>query len=151
MLLSFMLADSARAPTTGETPLPATSPIDFIAVDVFVDPHGKPLACYQAQISASAGDATLVGVAGGDAATFNEAPYYDPRALQSRRIILGAYSLAPQLPVAPTHVATLMLRVNGTATPHLDAGVMVAGSTDGKQIPADVTLAFHSRKRGAGR
>ena len=91
-----------RPAETGDAPNPATSPIQFIAVDVVIDPHGKPLACYQTQISASAGDATLVGVAGGDAATFNQAPYYDPRALhQGHRVIVGAYSLAARLPTGP--------------------------------------------------
>src|SRR5437660_562591 len=67
--------------------VPVSTRITYAAVNVYTAPHGKPLACYEMQIVATTGDVALVGIEGGESAAFNAAPYYDPRALQGKRII----------------------------------------------------------------
>ncbi len=124
-----------RPETTG------SSKVSFLPVRIWIDPHGKPLACYQVEIVATAGDVKLVGVEGGDSDAFNKAPYYDPRALlQGNRIILGAYSLADNLPAQRTRVATLMVRVAGTVEPQFSATLSAAATNDATRIPADVSM-----------
>jgi hypothetical protein len=134
------LASGTDRPAPPSNTAPADSHVSFVPVDVFIDPHGKPLACYQVKILATAGDVKLVGIEGGDSAAFRKAPYYDPRALQGNQIILGAYSLDPALPDRNTRAATLMFRVAGTATPNYDAKLEVAGAADGTEIAATVSL-----------
>jgi hypothetical protein len=148
-LAAFILLGSLLALTSGveraaptSATLPGDTDVAFVPVHVFIDPHGKPLACYQVRITATAGDATLVGIEGGDSSAFNNAPYYDPRALQGNRIILGAYSLDPNPPAGNTRVATLMFRVAGSTAPSYDAMLEVAGTTDAKPIAATVSLAI---------
>jgi len=125
---------------------PPASHVSFVPFHVFIDPHGKPLACYQIEIMATAGDVNLVGIEGGDSAAFNKAPYYDPRALQQgKRIIIGAYSLAGDLPAGNTRVATLMVRVAGTAEPRFAAKLQVAATTDATAISASVSVIAPSK------
>jgi hypothetical protein len=121
------------APPAGE------EKVTFVPVHVNIDPEGKPLACYQVTVTASK-NATLVGVEGGDSDAFNKAPYYDPRALQSSRIIIGAYSVGGDLPAEKTRVATLMFRVTGPMYASYEAKLNVAGTSDASEISATVTL-----------
>ncbi|HWE95211.1 MAG TPA: hypothetical protein VG269_14690 [Tepidisphaeraceae bacterium] len=144
LLLACLLS---VAPDSGPTsappaPSPASAPerVSFVPLHVFIDPGGKPLAAYQIEIVATAGDATLVGIEGGDDPAYSDAPYYDKRAMRKQRIIIAAFNTGSALPTAPTRVATLMFRVAGTAEPHYAATLQVAASSDGKPIPATVTL-----------
>ncbi|HET6247841.1 MAG TPA: hypothetical protein VFE47_09095 [Tepidisphaeraceae bacterium] len=141
ILASLLLctAGSDRAAPIAAANAPADVRVRFVAVGVFIDPHGKPLACYQVKIIAT-GDVKLVGIEGGDADAYNQPPYYDPRALQGNQIILGAYSLGGNLPVQNTRVATLMFRVAGNVDPAYNATLDVAGTTDATPIAAAVTL-----------
>src|SRR5258707_4205377 len=114
ILLSSLLS---FAPEAGQTPppdtsSPATAPqrVTFVPVHVFIDPHGAPLAAYQIEIVADAGDATLVGIEGVDDAAYADAPYYDKRAMTKKRIIIAAFNTGTTLPTARTRVATLMFR-----------------------------------------
>lgn len=115
--------------------------IQFRALQVWLDPHGKALACYQISVHPVAGEMKLVGIEGGSAGPFNDAPYYDPRALQRNgRVMLGAYSLAPNLPAGLTRLATLMFEVVGDAEPKLSADVIVAADAQALPLGADVSL-----------
>ena len=138
LLLAVAGGTGDSSPTAGESS--ASPHITFAAVNVCLDPHGKPLACYQVQIVATTGDVALVGIEGGESAAFNNAPYHDPRALQGKRIIIGAYSLANDLPAGKTCVATLMFQVTGAVVPDYRATLQVAASSDAQSIPATVSL-----------
>ncbi len=71
------------APPPPAQPTPAAS-IRFLAFDLYIDPHGQPLAAYQVEITSEAGPiTTLVGIEGGDG-VYSHAPYYDPEALHSQ-------------------------------------------------------------------
>ena len=112
----------------------------FRAVDVFVDPGGRPLAAYQFELTAQ-GDVPvkLVGVEGGEHAAFKEPPYYDTRANVRDRIIIAAFNTGRDLPRGSTRVARLMLHVDGPDQPEYQVKLHVAASADAREIPATVT------------
>jgi hypothetical protein len=117
-----------------------TSP-RFTHVDVFIDPHGKPLAAYQFELRAAPGaDVKLVGIEGGEHKAFARPPYYDPKALLSERIVIAAFNTGEDLPTTKTRVARLMVRV-GAGEPKYDVTLEVAASGDGKKLDdAAVTI-----------
>ena len=113
----------------------------FAAVDVVVDPKGQPLAAWQIEFTAEPGQISLVGVEAGEHPAYAaRPPYYDPAALAGRRIILGDFSLAKDLPSAPTRVARLMLEIRGPQQPQYVAKLIAAADPDAKPIPATVTI-----------
>jgi hypothetical protein len=114
--------------------------VRFGHVDVFLDSAGQSLAAYQCEIIATAGDVTLVGIEGGEHAAFKVPPYYDPKALGQKRIILGAFNTGTDLPSGRTRVARLMVQITGDARPAFDAKVQVAASPDGKATPATISV-----------
>ena len=135
--------DRPQAPADPRAPDAPTPPkaevVRFEAVDVFVDSGDKPLAAYQVELTAKAGDALLAGLEGGEHAAFRPAPYYDPRALLNNKVIVAAFSTAADLPHGRTRVARLMVQVSGPAEPRFAATLTTAASADGKPIPAAVT------------
>jgi hypothetical protein len=122
-----------------EQPVARQSP-RFEAVNVFIDPHGKPLAAYQFELKADEGDVTLVGIQGGDHPAYSQAPYYDPHALLSKRIVIAAFNAGGDLPTHKTRVATLMVRVGGDIEPKYKTRLQVAASSDAKAIDADLSI-----------
>lgn len=64
----------------------------FGAADVFVDGGEKAVGSYQVELVMPEG-AKLVGVEGGSAKGYADAPYYDKAALQNNRVILGAIAM----------------------------------------------------------
>jgi hypothetical protein len=117
---------------------PATS--RFVAVDLFIDPAGQPLAAYQIEFAAETGRISLVGVEAGEPGPYaKRPPYYDAAALAGQRIILGDYTLDPAAPKTKTRVARLMLEIQGDTTPQYVTKLMTAATPDGKPIAADVS------------
>jgi len=139
--------DAGPAPiATGEAGAdPRPDSVRFEAVDVFVDSGDKPLAAYQFELKARSGEVLLAGLEGGEDAAFKAAPYYDTTALLQNKVIVAAFSTAPDLPHGRTRVARLMVQVTGPAEPAYDATLSVAGSTDGKPIP-DAKLSIATEK-----
>ena len=124
----------------------ATNTVHFRAVDVFVDSGNKPLAAYQLEFTASAG-AKIVGIEGGERAAFKEAPFYDPKAIQHERVIIGAFSTAKadKLPTGKTRVAAIHLQLIGNETPRYEVKLSAAATVDGKKIPAQASAAEKQR------
>jgi len=114
--------------------------VRFGHVDVFLDTAGQSLAAYQCEIVSTAGDVTLVGIEGGEHAAFSVPPYYDPKALGQKRIILGAFNTGTDLPRGRTRVARLMVQIAGDARPAFEAKVQVAAAPDGKSTPATISV-----------
>jgi hypothetical protein len=142
LLLALMLTASAtisRGADPETRPAAETKPA-FAFVDVFVDPHGKPLAAYQFELSATAADVKLVGIEGGEHAAFAKPPFYDPKALLNERIVIAALSTAADLPSGKTRVARLMVRV-GDGKPKYDVTLQVAASSDAKPM-AEATVSI---------
>lgn len=76
----------------------------FAAADVYVDGGEKAVGSYQVELVMPEG-AKLVGIEGGSAKGFADAPYYDKAALQNNRVILGAIAMnvvAGEKPAART-------------------------------------------------
>ncbi|MDB5321572.1 MAG: hypothetical protein JWN40_3203 [Phycisphaerales bacterium] len=137
LLVLLPLLCLAAAP--GEAPPLQAS--RFTYVDVMIDPKGQPLAAWQFEFAAEVGTISLVGVEAGDAPAYGKRPpYYDPAALAGHRIIVGDYSLDPNLPKIRTRVARLMLEVRGDAKPQYVTKLMAAANADGKTIPVELSL-----------
>ena len=130
-----LVAGAATAAASDE------SPAEFRAVDVILDPRGAALAAYQLEITLRGQPGDIVGLEGGAAGAFADAPYYDPAALQAGRIIIAAFSLAADLPRAPVRVATLHLRMGRQTT--VEPRLIVAANADGATISALLSLRPH--------
>jgi hypothetical protein len=143
-LLTVHAAQDDAPPAPGPATAPTTSPTDasvrFGALDVFVDTGEEPLAAYQVEWKATAGDVTLVGIEGGEHAAYREPPYYDPKALSGGRVIVGAFNTGMNLPRGRTRVARLMVRVRGDVAPAYAATVQAAAGADARAIAAKVSV-----------
>jgi len=141
LLAPVVIAGIVLAQVTDEQrPAGAAPGVRFGHVDVFLDSAGQSLAAYQCEITATAGDVTLVGIEGGEHTAFKVPPYYDPRALGRKRIILGAFNTGADLPRGKTRVARLMVQITGPAKPTYAAKVQVAASPDGKPTAATISV-----------
>jgi len=128
MAVSFVASAQEKA---------STNTIRFQAVNIFVDSTNKPLAAYQLEFAASTG-AKIVGIEGGEHAAFKEAPFYDVKAMQQERVIIGAFSTAKadKLPTGKTRVATIHLQVTGTQPLRFEVRLKTAATVDGRKISA---------------
>jgi len=108
----------------------------FCAVDIYLDPNGSPLAAYQIEFAVSNVTAKIVGIEGGENAAFREPPFYDSKAMQRDRVVLGAFSTAnsTQLPSARTRVARVHLQLSGANSPQYELKIQAAADSDGKRI-----------------
>jgi hypothetical protein len=134
-LFVAILTIGLRAQTPTSDPSPR-----FTFVDVFVDPHGTPLAAYQLEFLADPARVTLVGIEGGSHTAFKDPPYYDPAALSGNRVILAALNTGADVPRDKTRVARLHLRIQGTDKPTMSSKLIVAASSNEQKIQADVTV-----------
>lgn len=113
----------------------STNVIRFRAVDIFVNSTNKPLAAYQLEFTASAG-AKIVGIEGGEHAAFKEAPFYDAKAMQHERVIIGAFSTAKadKLPAGKTRVATIHLQTTEDQPLRFEVKMKTAATVEGRKI-----------------
>lgn len=138
----------ALAMLAATTDARAEEPARFQPVDIVVDVGNRSLGAYQIEIVIKSGDASIVGVEGGEPAAFESAPYYDPKALAGGRIIIAAYSTDDALPSGRIHVATLHLRVVGAA-PVYQATALAAA--DGEGQPLSISAEVQPRPVGGER
>ncbi|HEY7088258.1 MAG TPA: hypothetical protein VH518_09230 [Tepidisphaeraceae bacterium] len=118
-----------------------------MTADVFIDPHGSPLAAYQIEILGDASRVTLVGIEGGEHPAFKIPPYYDPKAMSGNRVILAALNIGTDLPRGKTRVARLHLRILGTETPEITSKLIVAASSNEQTIKADVNISAEGARQ----
>jgi hypothetical protein len=138
-IVVFVLAGVVdQTPTTSRTLQPVAS--GFATVDLFVDSGNQPLAAWQIEFKAIAGQVEIVGIERGDNKDFQDPPYYDPAALQTNRIIVGAFNITDRLPIGKTRVAKLHLHISGGVKPVYAAKLIVAGDKEGKPITAQASL-----------
>jgi hypothetical protein len=119
------------------------SSVRFSYLDIYLDSHDQPLAAYEFELKATSGDAKFVGVAGGDDRGFQDPPYYDQQRMQYQkpaRIIIGAYSLADNLPKGKTRVARISVATEGDEKPAYAVRVIAAATLGGAEIPAEATF-----------
>jgi len=115
----------------------------FEAVDVFVNAGNTPLAAYQVEVKASAGRVKVVGVEGGEPKVFAAPPYYDPKAMQNERVIVGAFSTAAELPTGRIRVARVHVMVEAGEEAAYAVTLMTAGNSAGQRIDATATVEKH--------
>ncbi len=143
MAVVGVLAFAQLATTIGqEAPKRA---VRFETRTVHVDPQGSALAAYQFSVLDPSESATLVGIEGGTHPAFSQPPYYDPEALRSGRAIVAAYSLAEDLPVRSTHVATLHWMVESDGELELVTTLITASDANGNRVGARVFSTNPSR------
>ena len=122
-----------------QTPATNATPVQFRAVDVFVDTQTAPLAAYQIEFTVASGNAKIVGIEGGEHEAFAEPPFYDPEAMQHERVIIAAFStdVPEQLPNGRTRVATIHLRVSAGSELKFETKLQTAAGADGRKIHAE--------------
>jgi hypothetical protein len=133
MLMLSAIAVFAQKSTAANAPR-------FRAVDIFVNSTNQPLSAYQLEFTASPG-CKIVGIEGGEPTAFKEAPFYDPKAIQHERVIIGAFSTAAadKLPTGKTRVATIHLQTTGGQVPRFQVQVKAAATVGGKKISVHAT------------
>lgn len=140
MLISTCLAVSVPAQQSEQENSPAQPAVRFAPLHIYLDSGDKPLAAFQFELKAVAGQIKIVGVEGGEHAAFVEPPYYDPAALANDRIIIAAFNTGSDLPKGRTRITTIHLQIIGDIEPEYELKLAVAASADGKQIPAKITF-----------
>jgi hypothetical protein len=114
--------------------------VRFAPLHIYLDSGNQPLAAYQFELKAAAGQIKIVGVEGGQHKAFKEAPYYDPAALANNRIIIAAFNTGSELPTGRTRIATIHLQIIGEAEPDYELKLVVAADADAKEIPAKISF-----------
>ena len=115
--------------------------VRFAPLHIYVDSGSRPLAAYQFELKAAAGQVKIVGVEGGEYKAFKEPPYYDKAALyKSNRIIIAAFNTGRDLPKGRTRIATIHLQIIGDAEPDYELKLTVAADADAKDIPAKISF-----------
>lgn len=122
----------------GETP---QKPPRFQALDVYVDSGQSPLAAWQVFVHATSGDVKIVGVEGGEG-IYADAPYYDTKAMQQERVIIGGLSTlaGEQLPKGRVRVARVHVMIEGNADATFAAELETAGDAQAKRIDASAAV-----------
>jgi hypothetical protein len=118
----------------------------FMPVDIFIDPHGEPLAAYQLELVDRNESISIVGVEGGDPPAFASPPYYDPKAIRQHKIILAAFSTARNLPESNSRVTTLHVMQKGEVDPDLRVRLTAAATPTRKRVDATATFTLGPAK-----
>jgi len=139
-MLCLALAAFSGAEQPNRAPGEPRRRFRFEALEVTIDTAGQPLAAYQFELMATRGDVKIVGIEGGGSPAFAAPPYYDPAALQNRRIIIAALATGDDLPAGRTRVARLHMHVEGDAEPDYAIRLHVAAAPGGQRIPAIISI-----------
>jgi len=124
-----------------EQDIPPVQPkVRFAPLHIYLDSGSQPLAAFQFELKAAAGQIKIVGVEGGQHKAFKEAPYYDPAALANDRIIIAAFNTGRELPEGRTRIATVHLQIIGDAEPDYELKLTVAADANAKEIPAKISF-----------
>jgi 2-oxoglutarate dehydrogenase E2 component (dihydrolipoamide succinyltransferase) len=132
---------------------PASETVRFEAIDIFVDAGEQPLSAYQFELTTPVREgwrATIVGVEGGEHPAFKAAPFYDPQALQSNRIIIAAFTIDDALPTGRTRVARLHMELRrDPAAPPMSAAETARADAPASAAPSPGGLSAQEQARQA--
>lgn len=114
----------------------------FETLDIYIETT-EPLAAWQFELREVSGRMRVVGVENGETVAFPEAPYFDLAAVSegtADRIIVADYSMrqAVELPTGRNRLATIHIRIEGTAEPDYVLNLMAAGGANGEPIHAEI-------------
>jgi hypothetical protein len=126
-------------------PTPPTRQVQFLAYDILIDSGAEPLAAYQIELKDTKSHARIVGIEGGEAGPYNEAPHYDPKAIQAERVIIGAFTTA-NAPTGKVRVARLHIMAEG-GTPDF-ATTITTAAPGGRAFTATLTIQPTSKPSG---
>ena len=91
--------------------------VRFGVLDIAVQiPDGAELGAYQVDLTPLPDLPTrvrVVGIEGGEHEAFRTPPFYDPKAIGNERVILAAYSTAPELPTGRSRIARVHYEITG--------------------------------------
>jgi len=134
--LALLAAAVIGAALAGEQK-PEPPAVSFRAVDLSVDSGDAALAAYQVEVSYDAKRVKVVGVEGGQAEGFREAPYFDEAGKTGGRIVLGAFVADDKLAgKGAQRVARLHLQVEGQAPLECSVKLVTAARPGGKRVKA---------------
>lgn len=141
--LLALFAARGQEPAAAQTG-DAAGAVRFTTLDVYVA-SSEPLAAWQFELAERGGRMTVVGIENGESAAFGDAPYYDLETIQrgaADRVVVADFSLsdAASLPVGRTRVATVHVRLTGTAAPDYELRLIAAGNSAGEPIDAAISL-----------
>ncbi|MBN2505774.1 MAG: hypothetical protein JXQ71_03670 [Verrucomicrobia bacterium] len=122
-----------------ETDRPESAPA-FRSMDLYFDVAGQALAAYQVEVVATRGRVRFVGIEGGEPPAFRSPPFYDPKALRGKRLILAAYHLETTPPTGRVRVATLHVQIASGEPAQFAVNVHTAANAAGRRIPATAAL-----------
>jgi len=125
-------------------PIP-TRQVQFLAYDILIDSGAEPLAAYQIELKDTQSHARIVGIEGGEPGPYNEAPHYDPKAIQAERVIIGAFTTA-NAPTGKVRVARLHIMAEG-GTPDF-ATTITTAAPHGRAFTATLTIQPTSKPSG---
>ena len=127
-----------------DLPGPMDIPADefrFEAVDVFVDSGNQALAAWQLELTSRSKGVEIVSIEGGEHPAFSEPAYYDPRAMQNNRVILGAFNTGNNLPSGRSRVARVHVQAKGPGKRLWHTELTTSANADGERIPAEISIA----------
>ncbi|MFH0910434.1 MAG: hypothetical protein V1918_02845 [Planctomycetota bacterium] len=136
LFLVLMLALFSTA-LAGETPLAegAKPTVSFRSFDIWIDSGAERLAAYQAEVGYPRDSVKVVGVEGGEAKAYQDAPCYDELGMEGGKIILAAFTTDDRTaPQGRVRVARLHLRVEGKEPPALSVRPVTAAKPGGEKI-----------------
>jgi len=136
----LLMCAAAVDPQPAANPAPQQASSRFGTVDLFVDSARTQLGAWEMEFKATTGQVEIVGIERGDNPDFRDPPYYDPAALKSNRIIVGAFNITKDLPAGKTRVARLHVHISGDQKPVYAVNLVAAGDKDGKRIAAQASF-----------
>jgi hypothetical protein len=87
------------------------------------------------------GGVEIVGIEGGEHPAFAEPPYYDTRAMNNNRVVLGAFNTGNDLPTGRSRVARVHVQLRGPGDRLWHTELTTSASADGTKIPAEISIA----------
>lgn len=125
--------------------------VRFRTADVFIDSASRHLAAWQIEVRYDKKQTAIVGLEGG-AGAFKEPPYYDPKGMESGRIIVAAFTTDDKsAPKGKNRVARLHLRVSGRSRPEMAVSLIAAAEPGGSKIKAIPSLSFDESRKSTGK
>lgn len=126
-------------------------PVRFAPLDVYVDAGDERLGAWQVEVVPKpefAGRVTIVGIGNGDA-PFDDAPYYDQKALMDgERVIIADFETDGKLlHTGKSRVAQVQLRITSDRDPDFDVTLHAAARHDGEAIDAIVETILRAPER----
>src|SRR5688572_4302910 len=122
--------------------LNASRAAEFAVYDIYLEPHGEPLAAYQLKIWDKNAAIKIISVEGGEHRAFQKAPFFDPKAIQRDIIKLAAFDArkSGDLPTHRTRVASLHVEIGPGLNPNLSIMIEAAARPGGTKIFPQATI-----------